>query len=110
MNNKYLMWVVALALFMGFMIGLYAGIPKHIDIVVDTGENYKELAELFNETNIAICNNLEKENNQLWEALNITIYNLHRSRDMEVFCIQELTDMIIPIRNGYYDKNGILRN
>ncbi len=107
MDNKYLMPAIALALFMGFMSGLYAGIPKTVDITVDTGENYKALIDVFNESIINDCMN---ENKQLWEAVNILTYNLDRSRDMEVFCIEELTDMVIPIRNGYYDENGILRN
>ncbi len=110
MDKKYLMGIIALALFMGFMIGLYAGIPKNINLTIDTGENYNKLIDVFNETYTENCNALVDENNQLWEALNLTIYNLHRSRDMEVFCIEELTGMMIPIRNGYYDENGILRN
>jgi hypothetical protein len=54
MNLNQLFWIVPLSLFIGWTIGFYIGIPKHITI--DYGENVVKLSDSLN----ALYNNMTK--------------------------------------------------
>jgi len=50
MNEKHLAWIIPLMLIIGYLVGLYFNIPKHIDITIDYGEGIKAFTQVFNST------------------------------------------------------------
>lgn len=50
MNYKHLFWIVPLMLVIGFGIGFVFGIPTHIEVVIDYGDNVLKVLEMINDT------------------------------------------------------------
>jgi len=100
MNKKQLFWIVPLSFVFGLMCGGYFWIPQNLNLVLEIGDNAKSMIDIYNETSeryLEICN---EENNQLWEALDITNHNLNDCRDLQVTCFEELYDRPVVKRNG----------
>ena len=52
MNDKNLYWIIPLTLLVGLALGVYVGIPKHIDLTVDYGENIVKVTDIIDNFNI----------------------------------------------------------